>query len=116
MVSCAHATVHVDDGSADKVTLGNRVHHLGDVFHFTDAVQQVQSCALIGSLTVHGSADHARCDRVDPDVLFAKFGSQLQGKGMDRSLGGNRCRGGGATQCVVYKRRADIDHHTAMLF
>ncbi|PSL50358.1 hypothetical protein CLV51_1011703 [Chitinophaga niastensis] len=42
-----HATIYIDDSTAYKVAFGNGIHHLCDVLHFADTVEQVQSGALI---------------------------------------------------------------------
>jgi hypothetical protein len=78
----AQTTIYVDNGAVNKIALGNRINHFCNIFYFANAVQQMQTCGLIGVITMHRGTDRTRRNRIHPDVIFTKLGCQLYGKRM----------------------------------
>jgi len=70
MVPGSHATIYVDDGAVDKVTLSHAYKTICAISLLRQRGHKVQSGTLICVITMHWCADHSRCNRINPDVTL----------------------------------------------
>ena len=96
-MSGRHAAVYINNGPVNKVTFGNGINNLRYIIYFTHTVYQMKACTFVSIITMHRCTDNARGNGINPDILLAKFSSQLNGKCMYSSLAGYWCCRGCST-------------------
>src|SRR5690349_5764466 len=111
-MACRHSAINIYNCPTDKPALRNRYHHLGNVFHFTNTVQQVQACSLVCILAMHRGSYHAGSYGIYPDIIYSKFSGKLKRECMDCTLACKWSCGWSAAQCMSHKRRTDVDDNS----